>query len=226
VSRNDLEFIDVIVLKKIDADSTVESFGSRLGGIFESANILGGIKLKGYIDIHSIIGNSPVIITEKGNSLLHDLDVHSRSDISKIDMAVLDSIKKGFSESNQISRMLNINSRDIAYSLNKLWVKNYIDVDSHNGKVTITLTTLGFEDEIKVKEEKENKEEKSEADDSVKNKIAKEIVDDDDDGVCELNVEDDSFMGKLSKYSIAVIAILLLLFALIVVVVMIVQGMI
>lgn len=224
MSGNDLEFIDVIVLKKIDADSTVESFGSRLGGIFEAANILGGIKLKGYIDIHSIIGNSPVIITEKGNLLLQDLDLHSRSTVTKIDKAVLDSIKDGFSEPKQISRMLNINSRDIAYSLNKLWVKNYIDVSSHNGKIEITLTALGFEDEIKVVEEKPK--EKNETDNNIKNKLAKEIVDDeenkkdddeDDDGICELEVEDNTLMGKISKYSFAVIGLLLLLMAIVLV---------
>ncbi len=232
MSGNDLEFIDVIVLKKIDADSTVESFGSKLGGIFESANILGGIKLKGYIDIHSIIGNSPVILTEKGDSLLHDLDVHSRSNISKIDKAVLDSIKKGFSESKQISRMLNINSRDIAYSLNKLWVKKYINVDSHNGKVEITLTALGFEDDLKVQEEIE---EKYEAEDNVKNKLAREIVDgdeenegdedDEDDGICELNIdEDNSLMGKITRNLFLFIALLFLLFGISIVIYMIVVG--
>jgi predicted transcriptional regulator len=225
VSGNDLEFIDVIVLKKIDADSTVESFGSRLGGIFEAANILGGIKLKGYIDIHSIIGNSPVLITEKGNMLLHDLSVHSRSAISKIDKAVLDSIKKGFSEPKQISRMLNINSRDIAYSLNKLWVKNYIDVNSHNGKVEITLTTLGFEDEITVKEEEP---EASSEDENIKNKLAKEIAgeeeDEDAEEICALEVEDNSFTGMLSKYSFAIIGLAILLLAIIVVLLIVFVG--
>lgn len=212
----DLEFIDVIVLKKIDADSTVESFGSRLGGIFEAANILGGIKLKGYIDIHSIIGNSPVIITEKGTSLLHDLDVHSRGELSKIDDAVLDSIKKGFKEPGQISRMLNINSRDIAYCLNKLWVKNMIDVSANNGKVDISLTTLGFEKETKV-----------EVDANVKNKIAQEIVEDDDEAkkeVCELENEDNSLMGKLSKYSFAILGVGLILIAIIIVILIVFAG--
>lgn len=210
VSGNDLEFIDVIVLKKIDADSTVESFGSRLGGIFEAANILGGIKLKGYIDIHSIIGNSPVIITDKGNSILRDLEIHSRNPISKIDLAVLDSIKKGFSEPKQISRMLNINSKDIAYSLNKLWVQSYINVDSHNGKTDINLTTLGFEAEIKVPEEKD----KPSVDESVKNKLAQEIVEDEDTAeVCNLKKEDNSVMGKLSRYSLAIIGGIILLLA-------------
>jgi predicted transcriptional regulator len=226
VSGNDLEFIDVIVLKKIDADSTVESFGSRLGGIFEAANLLGSIKLKGYIDIHSIIGNSPVLLTEKGNSLLHDLEVHSRTPITKIDKAVLDSIKDGFSEPKQISRMLNINSRDIAYSLNKLWVKNYIDVSSNNGKVEITLTTLGFEDEVKPVEDK-IPQEKEEQDNSVKNKIAKELIDgeeEDDDGICELENEDDSLMSKINKYSFAVIGGLLLLFTIILILIIVFVG--
>jgi predicted transcriptional regulator len=226
VSGNDLEFIDVIVLKKIDADSTVESFGSRLGGIFEAANLLGSIKLKGYIDIHSIIGNSPVLLTEKGNSLLHDLEVHSRTPITKIDKAVLDSIKDGFSEPKQISRMLNINSRDIAYSLNKLWVKNYIDVSSNNGKVEITLTTLGFEDEVKPVEDK-IPQEKEEQDNSVKNKIAKELIDgeeEDDDGICELENGDDSLMSKINKYSFAVIGGLLLLFTIILILIIVFVG--
>lgn len=212
MSGNDLEFIDVIVLKKIDADSTVESFGSRLGGIFEAANILGGIKLKGYIDIHSIIGNSPVIITDKGNSLLHDLDVHARTPITKIDKAVLDSIKKSFKEPGQISRMLNINSRDIAYSLNKLWVKNLINVSSHNGKVDITLTVQGFEEEINIKEELPLESDTNS--DNIKNKIAKEIIDEDAQEVCDLNNEDTSLLGK---YSFAIMGVVLLLLAVILV---------
>lgn len=213
--NSELEFIDVIVLKKIDADSTVESFGSRLGGIFEAANILGGIKLKGYIDIHSIIGNSPVLITQKGNSLLHDLDLHSKAPLSKIDDAVLDTIKKGFKEPGQISRMLNINGKDIAYSLNKLWVKGMIDVYSNNGKVDITLTTMGFEKETQI--EVENK---------VRNKLAQEIAEDDEvhEEVCETGIENTSLMGKLQKYSFIILGLGLILFALIVVFVMLFAG--
>ena len=226
MSGNDLEFIDVIVLKKIDADSTVESFGSRLGGIFEAANLLGSIKLKGYIDIHSIIGNSPVLLTEKGNLLLQDLELHSRGAITKIDKAVLDSIKDGFSEPKQISRMLNINSRDIAYSLNKLWVKNYLNVSSNNGKVEITLTALGFEDEVKPVEDKPMPEEE-EKDNNVKNKIAKEIVDgekEEDDKIYELEIEDNTLMGQINKYSFAVAGALLLLFAIILILVIVFVG--
>jgi len=212
--NNDLEFIDVIVLKKIDAESTVESFGSRLGGIFEAANILGGIKLKGYIDIHSIIGNSPVLITEKGSSLLHDLDLHSKTPLSKVDDAVLDTIKKGFKEPGQISRMLNINPRDIAYSLNKLWVKGMIDVYSNNGKVDITLTTKGFEKETQV-----------EVENNVRNKLAQEIaVNENEDDACETGIEDKSMGGMLQKYSFIILGIGLLLFALIVVLVMLLAG--
>lgn len=214
MSGNELDFIDIIVLKKIDADSTVESFGSRLGGIFEAANILGGIKLKGYIDIHSIIGNSPVLITEKGKSLLHDLELHSKTQLSKVDDAVLDTIKKGFKEPGQISRMLNINARDIAYSLDKLWVKGMIDVYSNNGKVDITLTTKGFEKETQV-----------EVENNVRNKLAQEIADDEDRAeVCETGIEDSSLMGKIKKYWFVVLGVSLFIFALIFVFIMLFAG--
>ncbi len=145
---DDIEFLDVALLKRIDAETTVESFGSRISStFFEAANLLGTLKIKGLIDIHSAIGNSPVLITEKGRMLLKDLDVNAEAEPSKMDLAVLGSIRGGLKNPKQIEGTLNIKSNDIAYAIYKLAKRGFIDYRVRNAGVELMLTTQGFEEE-------------------------------------------------------------------------------
>lgn len=142
----DLEFIDVAILKKIDDETTVENFGSKINStFFEAANLLGNLKVKGYIDIHSSIGNSPVIISEKGRLLIKELDVFSQDALSRFDLAVLGNVKGGVKDPGQIEELLNTTSRDVAFSLYRLWSKGLVEYFVRNGRVEVRLTSQGFE---------------------------------------------------------------------------------
>lgn len=177
-SVSDLEFIDVAVLERIGADTTVENFGSKISStFFEAANLLGTLKLKGYINIHSAIGNSPVVITEKGRMIMKDLNADAEKEVGKVDLAVLGNVKGGLKDPAQIESALNINSRDMAYSIYKLWKKGLIEYKVRNAKVELLLTSQGFEHEESGEEEKiEESERGGGASAEIKNRAAEELA--------------------------------------------------
>lgn len=155
---DDLEFIDIALLKRIDEETTVEGFGSKISStFFEAANLLGTLKIKGLIEIHSAIGNSPVLITEKGKLLLKELDMYSEVELTKTDLAVLGSIRGGMKDPKQVEAALNIKSSDIAYAIYKLVRKGLVDYKVRNAAVEIMLTTQGFEKENPVVKEHANR---------------------------------------------------------------------
>ena len=71
-NMNELTFLDLVILKKIDANSSVENFGSLINtSFFETANLLGTVKIKGYVNIETSIGGiSKVTITDAGMGIL------------------------------------------------------------------------------------------------------------------------------------------------------------
>lgn len=181
---SDLEFIDIAVLKKIGPETTVEGFGSSISStFFEAANLLGTLKLKGYIDIHSAVGNSPVIISEKGKLLLNELDENAENELTKADLAILANIRDGVKTPQDIESNLNLNSADVAYGIYKLWKKGLINYKVRNAKVELSLTTQGFEhepgeegaDSRPVLQQAEDAS-PEQADAEVKNKVAEELA--------------------------------------------------
>ncbi len=174
----DCEFIDIVALKRITPDTTVENFGPRISSsFFEAANLLGTLKLKGYIEIHSSVGNSPVTLTERGRNLLKEAEDRSKKDITKIDEAVLSRIKKGIKSPKQIAEILNVSNSAVAYSLYRMYKKGMIDYRIYNGHVEVMLTEDGFEKapeknegDITISRVSENK--RSE----IRNKVAEELA--------------------------------------------------
>ena len=81
---NELTFLDLVILQKVDGESSVEKFGSMINtSFFETANLLGTVKIKGYIDIESSVGGlSGVAITDAGQSLLAFAE-HKAAETSK-----------------------------------------------------------------------------------------------------------------------------------------------
>jgi hypothetical protein len=69
-------FLDMAVLQRIDAESTVERFGTKINSsFFDASNILGGLKLKGLVSIESKFpGPSSVALTPAGSELLKQAD--------------------------------------------------------------------------------------------------------------------------------------------------------
>ncbi|MCX8196791.1 MAG: hypothetical protein N3G80_00525 [Candidatus Micrarchaeota archaeon] len=143
---SDLNFLDLVVLKKIDADSTVEKFGSLINtSFFETANLLGTIKLKGYINIESSIGGaSAVSLTDEGKKVLELASQKSKEPIGPLDNAILLTLASGARDLDAIQDTLNIRSSDLAYHINKLVEQGFMDFEVRSAKVHFLLTEAGF----------------------------------------------------------------------------------
>ncbi|VVB57940.1 Uncharacterised protein [Candidatus Anstonella stagnisolia] len=143
---NELTFLDLAVLLKIDTESTVEKFGSSINtSFFETANLLGTMKLKGYLDIMSSVGGlSRVVLTDAGASILTVANEKSREPIDALDTSILSTLASGVRDLEGISNAINIRQGDLAYHLQKLSVQQYIDYTLRSAKIYVSLTEKGF----------------------------------------------------------------------------------
>jgi len=143
---NELTFLDLAILKKVDAESTVEKFGSMINtSFFETANLLGTIKIKGYINIvPSVGGVSSVALTDAGNSLLAFAEQKSGEPIEPLDNAILHALAGGARELDALQTALNIRGADLAYHINKLVKQGFMDFEIRSAKVYFVLTEMGF----------------------------------------------------------------------------------
>lgn len=143
---NELTFLDLIILKKTDADSSVEKFGSLINtSFFETANLLGTVKIKGYINIESSIGGiSKVIRTDAGEGILALAAKKAIEPIEPLDNALLHAVAGGAKEMSSIQSALNVRSGDLAYHINKMVEQGYMDYEARSAKVSFVLTEQGF----------------------------------------------------------------------------------
>lgn len=143
---NELTFLDLVILKKTDAESSVEKFGSLINtSFFETANLLGTIKIKGYIDIESSVGGiSKVTVTEAGKGILLLADQKATGPIEPIDNAILQAVASGAKEPESLQSQLNVRSGDLAYHLNKLVSQGYLDYSVRSAHASFMLTEQGF----------------------------------------------------------------------------------
>lgn len=146
ITMDDLNYLDLIILKKIDADSTVEKFGTQINtSFFETANILGTLKVKGLIEIETSIGGaSPVRLTDEGKETIEHASRKASEEIDGLDRAVLSSLGSGIRDLPTLAGAMNIRSKDLAFHLNKLKVSDYLDYDVRSGKIFLSLTEKGF----------------------------------------------------------------------------------
>lgn len=143
---DDINYLDLLILKKIDADSTVERFGTQINtSFFDTANILGTMKMKGLIDIESSLGGqSPLTITGEGKDIISLAIQKSSEPIDSIDQAILNALVAGVRDLATLQKAINLRSRDLAFHLYKLKAYDYTDHDVRSGKVSFTLTEKGF----------------------------------------------------------------------------------
>ena len=143
---NELTFLDLAILKRVDAESTVEKFGSMINtSFFETANLLGTIKIKGYINIvPSVGGVSSVALTDAGNSLLVFAEQKAGEPIEPLDNAILHALAGGARELDALQHALNIRGADLAYHINKLVKQGFMDFEIRSAKVYFVLTEMGF----------------------------------------------------------------------------------
>ena len=143
---NELNFLDLVILKRVDADSSVEKFGGIINtSFFETANLLGTIKIKGYIDIESSVGGiSKVTLTDAGNSILQVAEQRGKEPIDALDNAILHALAGGAKELESLTSQLNIRAADLSIHLNKLASQGFIDYTVRSAKVSFMLTEQGF----------------------------------------------------------------------------------
>ena len=143
---NELTFLDLVILKKIDANSSVENFGSQINtSFFETANLLGTVKIKGYVNIETSIGGiSKVTITDAGMGILTLAEKKAAEPIEPLDNALLHTLAGGAKDPEALQSSLNIRSGDLAYHINKMAVQGFMDFEVRSSKVNLMLTEQGF----------------------------------------------------------------------------------
>lgn len=143
---NELTFLDLVILKKVDADSSVEKFGSIINtSFFETANLLGTVKIKGYINIESSVGGiSKVIKTDAGEGILALAAKKASEPVEPLDNALLHAVAGGAKELGALQSALNVRSGDLTYHINKMVEQGFMDYEVRSAKVSFVLTELGF----------------------------------------------------------------------------------
>ncbi|MCX8163202.1 MAG: hypothetical protein N3D10_01465 [Candidatus Micrarchaeota archaeon] len=144
--NNDINYLDLLILKKLEPDSTIEKFGPIINtSFFETANILGTMKVKGLIDIQSSIGGlSPIIVLPAAKDLISLAIKKASEPLDQLDFEILLLLKKGIKELYVLEKTLNITSFDLALRLYKLRSNNYISDQVQSAKVYLSLTEKGF----------------------------------------------------------------------------------
>ncbi|MCX6777327.1 MAG: hypothetical protein NT157_00395 [Candidatus Micrarchaeota archaeon] len=142
---DELTFLDLVALQRIDSDSTVERFGSKINSsFFDAANLLGSLKIKGFINIDSSIGASKITVTKEAEEILKLADAKANDEVDELDGAVIKAVAAGLKMPGRISEKLNIRSRDLTFRIYKLVKKNYLDYVVRSGRVELILTEDGF----------------------------------------------------------------------------------
>ncbi len=173
IDEKELTFLDLVVLQRIGPDTTLERFGSKINSsFFDAANILGTIKLKGYVNIESSMGASKVDVSEAGKAVLSMAEDKSSGELDELDKNILQTISKGVKDTEKLASNINIRTGDLAYHLYKLVKNNYLDYDVRAGKVSVMLTENGFNKMGKVVETEEPEEGESLGEDIVGGKDA------------------------------------------------------
>ena len=143
---NEINFMDVTVLKRIKPDTTVEKFGGLINSsFFDASNALGTLKLKGLVDFTTYVpGQNSITVTEMGKKLLEEADSKEKMPFDQLDLAILVQLSAGKRNLADLSTAVNINSKDLAMHLYKLGEQQYISVDIKNGSLDMSLTEKGF----------------------------------------------------------------------------------
>ena len=141
-----INFLDLACLLKIEKDTTLERFGSVINAsIFDAANITGSLKQKGLIDFTAYYpGPNSIVVTDAGNKLKEDAETKSGESIDALDLEVLRQMSGGKRYPAELQSTLNVRSRDLAFRLYKLYKQNFVGYELKNGNVELTLTEQGF----------------------------------------------------------------------------------
>ncbi|MEM0154570.1 MAG: hypothetical protein QW814_01915 [Methanothrix sp.] len=143
---NEINFMDLIVLKRIKPDTTVEKFGGLINSsFFDASNALGTLKLKGLVDFTTYVpGQNAISVTELGKKLIEEAALKEKMPFDQLDLAILTQLSTGKRNLADLGTAVNINSKDLAMHLYKLSEQQYLSADIRNGVMDISLTEKGF----------------------------------------------------------------------------------
>jgi len=141
----DLNFLDIVVLERIQGDTIMDSFSGTIGtSFFETAEVMGKMKVKGIIDIIPTIGKSIVKRTASGETILRQAEMRIAEPLDELDHAIIKSIAAGTNEFNKMQEQMNVKSEDLAYRCYKVTKQGYADYTIRNAKTFLTMTESGF----------------------------------------------------------------------------------
>ncbi len=142
----DVDFVDLSALKKIQPDTVVEKFGSTINSsFFDASNVLGTLKIKGLVDFTSSIGGQNAIaITEEGKKALDEANSRSMEPIDNLDSSILVQLSSGKKSVKELESALNLRTKDLSLRLYKLDEQQFIKADFRNGSLEVVLTEKGF----------------------------------------------------------------------------------
>ncbi len=143
--------MDLIVLTKINQNTSVEKFGSEINSsFFDASNILGSLKQKGLIDFTIIFSvQNKIILTDIGKKLIEDANKKALETLDSLDSEILKQLSVSKRNFIDISSTLNIRPLDIAMHLYKLLKQDNISYTIQNANIELLLTESGF---IKLKQ--------------------------------------------------------------------------
>ena len=141
-----LAYLDLLVLQKIDENSVIERFGPSINSsFFETANLLGTLKSKGYVDLEASIGGmSRVSLTEAGRQVMEDCKARSLEELDALDESILKAVAGGVTDSDRLAKSLSVRESDLAVHLNKLVVQGFLESYVKSAKAAVLLTEKGF----------------------------------------------------------------------------------
>ena len=142
----EISFLDLMVLEKVDNDSVVEKFGSKINSsFFDAANVLGSLKQKGLIDlVPQFPGPTSIIYTEFGKDALSTAKKKAKQEPDKLDDSILLLISRGVNDQKNISGKLNLRGSDVAFHLYRLVAQDYASAAFRSGRVELVMTDKGY----------------------------------------------------------------------------------
>jgi len=145
MAERELTFVDLILLEKIEKDTPINALSGILDATsFETANFVGLLKIKGFVDITPSIGRSTASRTQVGEEILSRALLKSGESLDEIDYAILKMVAVGGRDFDTLAADMRLSSDALAYHLYKLVKQEYLDYAIKGAKVSFCLTESGF----------------------------------------------------------------------------------
>ena len=143
---DEINFMDLMAVRRIKPDTIVEKFGSLINSsFFDASNILGTLKLKGLVDFTTYVpGQNAITVTDLGKKLIEEADQKNAMPFDELDLAILKQLSTGKRSFADLGTAVNIRPKDLAMHLYKLENHQYITAEFRNGIIDIAMTEAGF----------------------------------------------------------------------------------